>query len=172
VAVCFDAPVVELFERRAEVVHRPLAGLGPDILGPSFEDVGLDEAVRRLREPERSARTLAEAIVDQRAVAGIGNIWKSESLWHERLDPFATVGSVGDDALRAVLCRARSLMLPNLDRSRRLPDRRTPGGRSPFGVYRRAGRPCPRCGTAILARRHGELSRTTYWCPRCQASAG
>jgi endonuclease VIII len=171
VAVCFDAPVVELLERRAEVEHGPLAGLGPDILGGSFEDAGLDEAVRRLRQPERSARTLAEAIVDQRAVAGIGNIWKSESLWHERLDPFATVGSVSDDDLRSMLRRARSLMLPNLDRSRRLPDRRTPGGGSPFGVYRRTGHPCRRCATPIASRRHGELPRTTYWCPRCQAAA-
>jgi endonuclease-8 len=170
VAVCFDAPVVELFEQRAEVAHRSLAALGPDILAPSFEQDGLDEAVRRLRAPERASRPLAEAIVDQRAVAGIGNIWKSESLWHERLDPFAPVSSMGDADLRRVLRRARALMLPNLDRSTRLPDRRVIGGRSPFGAYGRAGRPCPRCGTVIAARRHGALARTTYWCPACQRS--
>ncbi|HEU4671576.1 MAG TPA: DNA-formamidopyrimidine glycosylase family protein, partial [Candidatus Limnocylindrales bacterium] len=148
IAVCFDAPVVELFEQRVEAVHRPIASLGPDILGGAFEGVGLDDALRRLRAPERRAAPIAEAIVDQRVVAGIGNIWKSESLWHERLDPFAPVEELSDDALRALLLRARSLMIPQLDRVRALPDRRSrPGGLSPFAVYRRTGRPCRRCGT-------------------------
>jgi endonuclease-8 len=169
VAVCFDAPVVELFERRAESLHPSLSSLGPDVLGPSFETDGVDEAVRRLRSGNRPDRPLAEAIVDQRAVAGIGNIWKSESLWRERLDPWTPVERVPDDALRRLLLRARALMLPQVDRSRTLPDRRAVAGRrSPFAVYRRAGRPCRRCGTIVQSRRHGDLPRTTYWCPSCQ----
>jgi endonuclease-8 len=172
VAVCFDAPVVELFERRAEAIHPRLATLGPDLLALDFEASGIDEAVRRLRAPERAAVPIAEAIVDQRAVAGIGNIWKSESLWHGRLDPFAPTGTVAEPDLRRLLLRARALMLPHLDRTNRLPDRRAVGGASPFAAYRRTGRPCPRCGTPIASRRHGDLARTTYWCPRCQAHAG
>jgi endonuclease-8 len=167
VAVCFDAPVVELFERRAEEAHPARAALGPDRLAPSF---AAEAALRRLRAPERRTTPIAEADVDQRAVAGIGNIWKSESLWHERLDPFLPVGDLSDDVLRALLLRARALMLPQLDRSRALPDRRSrAGGPSPFAVYRRAGRPCRRCGTSVRSRAHGELPRTTYWCPSCQA---
>lgn len=169
VAVCFDAPVVELFERRAEGLHPDLAALGPDILGPTFESVGLDEAVRRLHDADRRALPLAEAIVDQRAVAGVGNIWKSESLWHERLGPFVGAGDVAERQLRALLLRARSLMAASADRRRPFADGRA-GGTGRFSVYRRAGRPCPRCGTAISARRHGRLPRTTYWCPRCQGS--
>jgi endonuclease-8 len=172
IAVCFDAPVVELFEQRAERLHPAVGGLGPDVLGADFETDGVAEAVGRLRAPAHANRPIAEAIVDQRIVAGIGNIWKSESLWRERIDPWATVGALDEDSLRRVVLAARALMLPNLDRARRLPDRRTVGGASSLAVYRRAGRPCPRCGTPIAARLHGELPRTTYWCPRCQASGG
>ena len=75
VAVCFDAPVVELLEERAEALHAPLAGLGPDILAPDFD---ADEALRRLRDPGRADRSIAEALLDQRALAGIGNIYKNE----------------------------------------------------------------------------------------------
>src|ERR671924_1045815 len=78
VAVCFDAPVVELFEERAERLHPTLASLGPDLLAPSFDAA---EAVRRLRNPARAEVAIAEALVDQRALAGIGNIWKNETLW-------------------------------------------------------------------------------------------
>src|SRR4051795_5041114 len=82
VAVCFDAPVVELLEERAEPLHAPLAGLGPDILAPDFD---ADEAIRRLRDPGRADRSIAEALLDQRALAGIGNIYKNESLFIERV---------------------------------------------------------------------------------------
>ena len=79
VAVCFDAPVVELLEERAEALHAPLAGLGPDILAPDFD---ADEALRRLRDPGRADRSIAEALLDQRALAGIGNIYKNEIAVH------------------------------------------------------------------------------------------
>src|SRR3954453_12068634 len=81
VAVCFDAPVVELFETRAEAIHPSIAGLGPDLLDPAWSDEHAAEARRRLRDPSRSRMTISEALLDQRAVAGIGNIWRNETLF-------------------------------------------------------------------------------------------
>jgi endonuclease-8 len=159
VAVCFDAPVVELFEARAEALHPSLSRLGPDVLDPAFD---IDEAVRRLRDPSRAEFTIAEALLDQRALAGIGNIWKNETLFAEQVNPFAAVGSLDDATLRRVVDTARRLLIAAAGRSR-------PG---PLRVYRRAGRPCPRCGSRIEAAQQGaELPRTTYWCPRCQGRA-
>ena len=89
VAVCFDAPVVELLEQRAEALHPSLGELGPDLLAPDFD---ADEAIRRLRDPARAATAIGEALVDQRALAGIGNVYKNEVLWIERVSPFAAVG--------------------------------------------------------------------------------
>lgn len=160
VAVCFDAPVVELFERRAEAMHPAMSGLGPDLLDPGFNAEAADEALRRLRDPARAGRTISEALLDQRAMAGIGNIWRNETLFAERTDPLATVASLDDDHLRRLVATARRLLTDSASLA---------PGRQRLRVYRRAGRPCPRCGTAI---RSGplaaELPRTTYWCPRCQ----
>src|SRR4029450_8651321 len=89
VAVCFDAPVVELFETRAADQHPSLSRLGPDLLATDF-DAG--EAHRRLRDPSRAATEIAVALVDQRALAGIGNVYKNEVLWMERVSPVATGG--------------------------------------------------------------------------------
>ncbi len=172
VAVCFDAPTVELLEQRAERIHPPLASLGPDLLAPDADE---DEAVRRLRLPGRADRTIAEALLDQHALDGIGNVYKSETLFSERIDPFSPVGSLDDATLRRLVATARRLLVANADR-RTSRGRRTTGddpaaGRSPLWVYGRAGRPCLRCGTTIASRRHGDPARLTYWCPRCQASA-
>lgn len=182
VAVCFDAPVVELLETRAEGLHPPLADLGPDATADVFDR---DEALRRLRAPARAGLTAAEALLDQRALAGIGNVYKSEVLFIERVDPFAPVGGLADEALARLVDRARVLLLANRDGEARVTTGLPGGGvasaagagaTSPRGarawVYGRAGRPCRRCGTVIRALRHGDLPRTTYWCPRCQSPAG
>jgi endonuclease VIII len=161
VAVCFDAPVVELFEQRAEAVHPALSTLGPDLLDPAFDEAAMDEAMRRLRDPARAAMPISAALLDQRALAGIGNIWRNETLFAERIDPLAPVGSLDDATLRRLVATARRLLT---DSARLAP------GRAPVRVYRRAGRPCPRCGTLIRsAPLPTEVPRTTYWCPSCQA---
>jgi endonuclease-8 len=165
VAVCFDAPVVELLTDAELVRHQALQALGPDLLGASPD---LDEAVRRLRA--NGAVALGEALLDQRAAAGIGNVIKSESLFMERLDPWAAVDAFSDEELRAVLRRAANLLAANIGGGRRV----TTGSRSPgesLWVYRRTGRPCRRCGTLIRARRQGTQARATYWCPSCQLGA-
>jgi endonuclease VIII len=169
VAVCFDAPVVELFETRAETLHPSLSRLGPDLLSPDF-DAG--EALRRLRAPERASLEIGEALVDQRAMAGVGNIWKNETLWAERVSPFVRLRDLDDETLGRLIATAHRL----LDASAHANTgarRTTPvgDGRAPAGLeaYGRTGRACRRCRTPIAVIRQGaELPRTTYWCPSCQ----
>jgi endonuclease VIII len=157
VAVCFDAPVVELFETRTEALHPTLSTLGPDLLKADF-DAG--EAHRRLRHPDRHDTTISAALLDQRALAGIGNIWRNETLFAERVDPWAAVGSLDDETLEQLIATARRLLTGSAGLA---------PGRAPTSVYRRTGRPCPRCGTPIRsAPLRGEVPRTTYWCPSCQ----
>ena len=163
VAVCFDAPVVELFDTRAEAIHPTLSRLGPDLLAPDFGPADAAEARRRLRDPARAGLTISEALLDQRALAGIGNIWRNETLFHDRIDPWARVGDLDDVTVDRLVATARRLLRQSVGE--------TPG-RTPMRVYRRTGRPCRRCGTLI---RSGPLSnsspRTTYWCPTCQPAA-
>jgi len=173
VAVCFDAPVVELFETRAEGLHPALGRLRPNLLAPDFD---LDEARRRLRDPTRNEREIGVALVDQRALAGIGNVYKSEALFIERVYPIATVRDLDDATIDLLISTARRLLLANAARTRG-PERITTDGNPSAGgdavwVYRRAGRPCRRCGTLIRsAAQGGDLPRTTYWCPGCQQGA-
>jgi endonuclease-8 len=170
IAVCFDAPVVELLEQRAEAIHPSLGRLGPDLLAPEFDP---REAVRRLRDPARAATPIGEAIVDQRALAGIGNVYKSEALWLERLAPATPVAGLDDETLTRLVTTAQGLLRVNATRGAG-PERVTTGSDrrrvGPLYVYGRTGRPCRRCGTPIRSMRQGrELPRTTYWCPACQA---
>lgn len=174
VVVCFDAARIELFDGRAEAIHPGLAGLGPDLLGGSFD---LGAAVERFRSPTVEERSIAEVLLDQRVVAGIGNVYKSEVLFVEGVDPFIRVGDLATATLERLLTTARRLLLANARRDGPIRRRTTvsPGSVGVVGgalwVYRRVGRPCRRCGTTILSRSHGDPPRRTYWCPRCQGSA-
>ena len=170
VAVCFDAPVVELFEQRAEHLHPSLSRLGPDLLAPDFD---ADEVWRRLRSPERAAMEIGPALLDQRAMAGVGNVYKNEILWIEQVSPFARVADLDDGTLRRLIDTSRRLLTENVASTRRGPERVTTdgdrGAPGPVYVYGRKDRPCLRCGTAIRVTRQGDdLPRSTYWCPTCQ----
>jgi endonuclease VIII len=171
VAVCFDAPVVELFEARAERLHPALSALGPDLLADAVDEA---EAVRRLEDPSRATMTIGEALLDQRALAGIGNIYRCETLFVERVDPFRTVGEMDDATLERLVGTARRLLAANATRSGGGPRTTQDPGRSGevrFWVYRRTGRPCRRCGAAIRSTQLGrDLPRTIYWCPSCQVT--
>lgn len=168
IAVCFDAAVVELYDARAAARHPVLSALGPDLLAAGFDAT---KARRRLRDPSRASRSIAEALLDQRAVAGIGNVYKNETLWLERVSPFVTVREVDDATLDRLVATARRLMLANVEPSSP-PERTTTGSRrrgdGRLWVYGRAGRPCRRCGTLVLGERHGDPPRMTHWCPVCQ----
>ncbi|HXN02943.1 MAG TPA: DNA-formamidopyrimidine glycosylase family protein [Candidatus Dormibacteraeota bacterium] len=150
VAVCFAAPVMELVRD----ARQPVAHLGPDILVDPFE---LEEVIRRARRSE--APTLGELLLEQRVCAGIGNIYKCESLWGHRLDPWMRPSELDDDRLRRLYATARELMRRNLV---------TPIARQRHAVHGRGGRPCPRCGTPIRIKAQGHQARLTYFCPRCQ----
>jgi endonuclease-8 len=156
VAVCFNAPVVELRPDDGAVTRH----LGPDILADDFD---LNEAVALARaDPDRP---LGELLLDQRVCAGIGNIYKCNTLWRLRLDPWSPAGALDDDALRRLYTTARELMLAGRDHP----------GLGPFrmaGVHGRSRRPCPRCDTPIRVRRQGEQGRLTYFCPGCQTGGG
>ena len=165
VAVCFGTPDIELLTDADLARHRALRSLGPDLLGDSFDAA---EALGRLRA--RSSVELGPALLDQRSVAGIGNVYKSEICFLEGLDPGAPVSAVPDAALLHLLSTARRLLVANAGagRSGRRVTTGIPVPGASLWVYGRGGRPCRRCGTRILARRQGEQARMTYWCPRCQ----
>ena len=147
-AVLWNGPVLELDDR---AIRR----LGPDILG---QPPDLDTMVANLRRDSR--RAVGDALLDQRLVAGIGNVWKAEALWQARVSPWRPVADVSDEELRAVLESAHELMTASLET----------GGERRF-VYNRAGRGCRRCGTPIEAHGQGDDNRTAYWCPACQPDA-
>jgi endonuclease-8 len=145
--VLWNGPVLELHARR-------LAALGPDILGTPPD---LDGMLARMRGAD-GARRLGETLLDQRIVAGIGNMWLAEVLWQVRVSPWARLRDVPEGARRSALETASRLMRAAVDEGRTASRR----------VYRRAGRPCPRCGTRIRSRGLGDANRTAYWCPSCQ----
>jgi endonuclease VIII len=153
-------PVLRLVPRQAAA--RAVATLGPDLAGEAFD---LDEAARRLRASTRA--TIAEALLDQGAMAGVGNELKSEILFLERQAPRSAVRDVDDARLRAIVSRARALVLSNVGRAR-VTRNALRGPR--VWVYGRAGRPCLRCGGVIARITQGrDLPRSTYFCPSCQA---
>jgi endonuclease-8 len=160
VAVCFTPQTLELLSRPAEDTQY-LRRLGPDLSGDGPD---LEEAVRRLRALRPGDTEVGVALLDQRISAGIGNVYKSETLCACGVDPFAPIGDLTDDELRELFATASALLKRNAATVMRST---VPGG---LGVYGRAGRPCRRCGTAIRSRRQGEHARTTYWCPSCQPS--
>jgi endonuclease-8 len=155
VAVCFDAPVVELFEQRTEALHPSLSRLGPDLLK---DPVDVAEALRRLRDPSRAAVPIAVALLDQRALAGIGNEVKNEILWQASRSPFTPVRDLDDAALLELIELGRAVLREG-----------AVTGSRPRHVYRRSGRPCPRCGAIVRVEHQGsDVPRLTFWCPRCQ----
>lgn len=163
VAVAFNTPVIELLTDTELRRSQALRELGPDLLSGSFD---ADEALHRLRE--RGSEQLGNALLDQRATAGIGNVYKSEVAFLERLDPWAPVAAFTDDQVRGALRTARRLLAANTRGGARVTTGSTAPGEG-LWVYGRSGRPCRQCGTLIRSARQGELSRLTYWCPRCQA---
>ena len=131
----------------------PVRRLGPDLLAETTDPRALVGVLRRAE----ATRPLGELLQDQRLVAGIGNMWMSEALWAARLSPWLPVAAASDGELLAVLRSARIAMRASVA-----------GERPARAVYRRAGRPCGRCGTPIASRGQGDHNRTAYWCPACQ----
>jgi endonuclease VIII len=147
--VLWNGPVLELDRG---VARR----LGPDILAEPPDYDGMVERIRC-----EGSRQIGDALLDQRLVSGIGNIWKVESLWTQRISPWRRLGDVSDEQLRAVLSTAHDVMRARVE-----------GVPYRAAIYRRKGHMCPRCGTPVEAWPQGDDARMTYWCPKCQKGEG
>jgi endonuclease-8 len=172
VAVAFTVPVAEFVIADDLDTTDALSRLGPDVLAPVFD---APEAIARLSGSVRP--TVAEALLDQRAVAGIGNVYKSELLFLARVWPFTPPAHVAPSQWARLMRDARALLRANVVDPAEAGvvtyrgTRRTTGSSNPaqrLYVYARTAQPCRRCGTPIRLRHHGEHNRSTYWCPRCQ----
>jgi endonuclease VIII len=173
--VQFDGPLLELITEGRSRFDQRLAALGPDVLAERFD---AEAFLRRLRADDPS-RPIGDALLDQRNVAGIGNVWKAEGCWEAGVDPWRAVEQVPDHEAVAIIDATRPRMIRSANDGPRAIQPR---------VYRRVGQPCPRCGSRVASRaggsarspsglatagpapRHppGDANRTTYWCPGCQ----
>jgi endonuclease-8 len=163
-AVYYHGPVMEILTQPEISTHESLAALGPDIMQETFDarDVG-----RRLRRD--TDREIGDAILDQRIVAGIGNIFKSEGLFLARIDPRQPAGDVSSAARNRLWKALRPIMRASVDHIG--PTITRPAADERHWVYRRRGHPCLVCGSPIAMIRQGELLRATYYCPVCQRRA-
>jgi endonuclease-8 len=159
-AVCFSAPHVRLIRRGAG--QGATAHLGPDLCR---DEVDLDDVVARfdLVEPETP---VADALLDQRICCGVGNVYKCEVLFVDKIEPRRPTGSVSLDERRRMVATAHRLLRRNLGGGTRVTTTTTSG--PPLAVYGRGGEPCLVCGTAIAYAKVGIHARGTYWCPSCQ----
>jgi endonuclease-8 len=155
--VQFNGPVLELMTDSRTRLDQRIAGLGPDILAPELDE---GRFLRRLREDDPT-RPIGDALLEQRTIAGIGNVWKVEGCFLARLDPWRRAGDVSDEEALAVVRACR----PRMQRSA------ADGMQDRFKViYGKAGLPCPRCGpeSSIQVRGQWDHNRPTFWCPKCQ----
>ncbi len=168
VAVCFTAPIVRTFPTDLLGTSRsPLVHLGPDLCQVGAD---LDVCLVRMEQIESDQAAgapvgIGEVLLDQRVGNGIGNVYKSEVCWAERVNPFTSLGRITREQRHALLARANRLLLANLGAGERTT---VAGG---LAVYGRRGQPCRRCSTPIERRTQGELARVTFWCPNCQPAA-
>lgn len=151
--VQFDGPVLELLSESR--LRRRLGALGQDVLGESFD---MQRFLRRLRADD-PARPIGDALLDQRTVAGIGNVWKAESCFAAGIDPWRPLAKVSNAEAVAVVDFAREHMRASAAGG---------FGARPRAVYGRGGRPCGRCGSIIRGAGQWEDNRVTFWCPGCQ----
>jgi endonuclease VIII len=174
VGVAFSVPVAEFYSARELAREPALRELGPDLLAETFDE---EAAVARLRA--RGPLGIGDALLDQRALAGIGNVYKSEVCFVCGINPFTPVHQLSDDELRRLVQTARSLLQANVAPGTGAgiatyhPLRRTTGragAAERLWVYGRAPLPCRRCRTPIERRKQGLDARSTYWCPRCQGA--
>ncbi|HEY6175575.1 MAG TPA: DNA-formamidopyrimidine glycosylase family protein [Kofleriaceae bacterium] len=160
VYVWIGAPTIEVSDRRAPRHGMAVGTLGPDVLAQDFDPWGAAD-----RAAEHGTRTIADVLLDQRVVAGIGNIYKCESLFIAGVDPRTPVAQIDRRRLEAIYAAAHRLMAASVESSR------AGGPRSAsrdHAVYGRTGKPCQRCGSSIACYSHGEPPRWTWSCPVCQ----
>lgn len=158
--VGYRLPVVDLLPTVEE--DQVVGHLGPDLLGPDWD---IEEALRRVRaQPDRS---IGEALLDQRNLAGIGTFYRAEVLFLQGVNPRTPVGDLAN--LPRVLLRSRQLLQANKERPEQVTTGDLRHGRRAY-VFERAGQPCRRCRTRIRTEEFGPAGqeRRSYWCPTCQ----
>lgn len=167
-AVCFNAPVIELFADHDELAHPALRRLGPDVLEPA----SLDPAAIRARARARAGAspTIGELLLDQQVVAGIGNIYRCETLFVVGIHPWTPSVRVADATIDGLVTAASRLMLANATEGAGV-GRSFDAGSDRTWVYRRGGLPCRRCRTAVERGLIGRQVRSVYWCPTCQPAS-
>jgi endonuclease VIII len=156
-AVAFNVPVARFYTERTLKHFAALADLGPDVLAASFP---VEEATARLLE--RGEEEVGNVLLNQRVIAGIGNVFKSEICFVCGINPFRKVADLRPHEIACLLETARRLLAANVAEGH-------PANR--LWVYHRAGAACRRCGTLILSQKQGPAARTTFWCPNCQKKA-
>jgi endonuclease-8 len=155
--VQYDGSMLELITDGRRRFDQRLSVLGPDVLAPQFDEL---RYLSRLRATDQRM-TIGEALLNQRILAGIGNIWKAEGCWEAGVDPWRQIGSLHDEEAARIVTMVRPRMLESGTQG--------PRSSTQLLVYRHTGRPCPRCGTRIASSSQGDdQNRTTYWCPGCQ----
>jgi endonuclease-8 len=160
-AVVGGTKTVELHDAAGLRRHPLLTALGPDLCDVAPD---LDETIDRLGGID-PATPIGVVLLDQRPACGIGNVYRSEVLWAERVAPRSTLGDLDGTQRRRLYATAHRLLRANLGRH---PRRTVPSG---LAVYERTGRDCPRCRGTVRAERLGERARTVWWCPSCQPPA-
>jgi endonuclease-8 len=175
-AVAFTVPVAEFITARELLDHDVVAELGPDPLSDTFDP---EQAIERMQAQADTG--IADVLLDQRVIAGIGNVFKSEVLFGARVNPFVPASQLTREQLQTIVDVAIRFMRANIGAAgtggivtyagmRRTTGRADPSAR--LWVYGRGGQPCRRCGTTISRRKQGPYARSTYWCPRCQSVPG
>lgn len=159
--ICFSPKMLEMVTVTQIRRNRYLQRLGPDLM---LADSDLQAGLARMRVHDLAP--IGEAVMNQTLVAGIGNVYKSETLFLSRINPWTRVGELSDEVLQNYLAEARRLMRLNRGPGRRVTRFRDDGKR--HWVYGRRGEPCYECGGTITLRRQGDAGRTTYWCASCQ----
>jgi len=159
--VNFSPKLLEFVSQAALRGNPYLQRLGPDLMQPATQ---VATVLSRLRT--HSSTPLGEAIMNQTIVAGIGNVYKSETLFLAKLHPWQLIGACSDQQLLAYLTLTQKIMRRNRTGGKRT-TRMAPDGPRVW-VYRRQNEACLVCGSQILMKRQGDLGRSTYWCPECQ----
>jgi endonuclease VIII len=165
VAVAFDVPVAEFVREGDLRRHRPLATLGPDLADPAF-----DRDAAHARVTAAGDRAIGDVLLDQRVVAGIGNVLRSETLFVAGVHPETPAARLGAETTARLIDVAARLLQRNARGDyvmRNTTGRRAPG--QELWVYQRTGEPCRRCGTAVVSAARGLEARRVYWCPTCQS---
>lgn len=167
-ALCLNAPTIEVIEGVDARDPARRLGLGPDVMAPTLD---VDEILARATTGSNRPRPLGEVLLDQRVAAGIGNVWKSELCFLERMDPRSPTAAFEPDALAALYRRTARMMVHGMSAIRRITTTEVGVGPvdGPYWVYRRADRPCARCRAPIVRILQGaRVPRSTYYCPACQ----